>query len=368
MRIVVLGLSITSSWGNGHATTYRALLRAMARRGHDVLFLERDTEWYARARDMPSPEFCRVALYDSVERLRAEHAAAVREADAVIVGSYVPDGIEVGRWTCATARGAVVFYDIDTPITLAALRRGACPYIAPDLIPAYDMYLSFTGGRSLSVLESTYGSPAARVLYCSVDPELYAPQPVACRWTMGYLGTYSTDRQPTLDALLLEPARRRPEARFVVAGPQYPDDVAWPPNVDRAEHVPPAVHRAFYCAQRATLNVTRAAMRRLGHAPSVRLFEAAACGVAIVSDAWPGIDELFVPGAEILLADGPERVLSVLDTLGPEELAAIGDRGRARVLSQHTADHRAERLEMLLRDARDAAARRRVGLMVGGRE
>src|SRR5213075_2313327 len=172
LRVVVLGLSITSSWGNGHATTYRALLREFSARGHDVLFLERDQPWYADHRDMPAPAFCRTSLYASPAELGERFARAVREADLVIVGSFVPEGVAVGDWVQRTARGLTAFYDIDTPVTLARLARGEHDYLAPRQIPRYDLYLSFTGGPTLRRLEREFGSPRARVLYCSVDPGL----------------------------------------------------------------------------------------------------------------------------------------------------------------------------------------------------
>lgn len=296
MKTVILGLSITSSWGNGHATTYRALVREYVARGHDVLFLERDVPWYRENRDLPEPPFGRTVLYQSLDELRMRFRRPIRDADLVIVGSYVPEGVAVGEWVTREARGITAFYDIDTPVTLAKLERGDYEYVAPHLIPLFDLYLTFTGGPTLRRLENEYGSPRARPLYCSVDPDLYYPEPVPARWDLGYLGTYSDDRQPMLERLMLEPARRRPSARFAVAGPMYPDSIDWPANVERICHLPPAEHRAFYNAQRFTLNVTRADMIRAGHSPSVRLFEAAACGTAIISDLWAGLDEFLEPG------------------------------------------------------------------------
>ena len=225
LRIVILGLSITSSWGNGHATIYRALVRALSARGHDVLFLERDVPWYAANRDLPAPPYGRTALYGSLEELFQGYRGDVGEADLAIVGSYVPEGAAVGEWAIETARGVTAFYDIDTPVTLARLARGECEYLRPDLIPRYGLYLSFTGGPVLAALERTYGARAARPLYCAVDPDLHRPVDAAERWDLGYMGTYSPDRQPTLDRLLLEPARRWRDGRWVVAGPQYPETV-----------------------------------------------------------------------------------------------------------------------------------------------
>lgn len=347
LRIVILGLSITSSWGNGHATTYRGLVRELARRGHDVLFLERDVPWYAQHRDLPSPPYGRLALYGDLDELCRVHADAVGAADLVIVGSYVPDGVAVGDWVQAQAGGLSAFYDIDTPVTLASLERGGAAYLAARQIAGYGMYLSFTGGPTLARLEREYGSPAARVLYCSVDPGLYHPEPSGHprAWDLGYMGTYSDDRQPTVESLLLEPARRWSAGRFTVAGPQYPESIRWPANVRYTAHLPPSEHRGFYNRQRFTLNVTRADMIAAGWSPSVRIFEAAACGVPIISDRWEGIESLLVPGREIFLADTPAEVLRLLQELPEAERVAAGTAARQRVLAEHTAAHRAAQLE-----------------------
>lgn len=352
MRLVVLGLSLGSSWGNGHATTFRALLAAFAARGHDVLFLEREVPWYAGAhRDLAEPDFCRLEYYRSLDDL-AGWREVIAEADATIVGSYVPEGVAVAervrQWVDAGRRGVTAFYDIDTPVTLAKLARGDYEYLSPATIPLYDVYLSFTGGPTLRLIEERYGSPATRALYCSVEPAHYRDTGAAKKWDLSYLGTYSADRQPTLERLLLAPARALPDRRFVVAGPQYPDDIDWPANVERIEHLPPADHPDFYAASRATLNVTRADMIAAGWSPSVRLFEAAACGTPIVSDRWEGIDTLLEPEREIVLADDGEAVTAVL---ARADLAAIGAAGRARVLAEHTAAHRAGELEAHLAEA-----------------
>ncbi|HVV51841.1 MAG TPA: glycosyltransferase [Polyangia bacterium] len=353
LDIAILGLSITSSWGNGHATTYRALLKALAARGHRIRFFERDVAWYARNRDLPRPPFADLCLYGSLDELNDEGADPISRADLVIVGSYVPDGIVVGSWVRRIARGLVAFYDIDTPVTLAALADGGAPYLLPAQIPDYDLYLSFTGGPVLERLEREFGARAARPLFCAFDPEIYRPDPRPPRWDLGYMGTYSADRQPALDELLLATARRMPDRPFAVAGPLYPQGLAWPDNVQRFEHVPPADHRGFYCSQRFTLNLTRADMIRAGHSPSVRLFEAAACGVPIISDDWPGLAALFEPGREILIARRAEEVAGYLTSLSPAEAARIGMRARQRVLAEHTAEDRAVQLESYVAELRE---------------
>jgi spore maturation protein CgeB len=355
LHIVVLGLSITSSWGNGHATTYRSLVRGLSELGHRVLFLERDQPWYAEHRDLHAPDYVRVGLYQSVSELQREYARDVQKADLVIVGSYVPDGIEVGRWVTRTAQGVSMFYDIDTPITLAMLEQGDESYLSRALVPRYAVYLSFTGGPALELIEERFGSPRARALYCAVDPELYYPEPQAVRWDLGYMGTYSDDRQPGLNRLLLAAAERLPEQSFAVVGPQYPAELRWAANVLRRDHLPPAEHRAFYNQQRFTLNITRARMRELGFSPSVRLFEAAACGTPIISDAWPGIESLLEPGREILIAETSDDTVRYLSELSEAECSAIADCARARIMRNHTGRHRAEQLVRYLREARSGA-------------
>ena len=348
MKLVVLGLSLSSSWGNGHATTYRALLKAFAKRGHEILFLERDVPWYRNNRDIADPDYCRLQFYGSLEELR-HWSDDIRDADAVIVGSYVPQGVEVARFIQRLARGVTAFYDIDTPVTLAKLERRDFEYLRPEVIPDYKLYLSFTGGPTLRRIERQYGSPMARALYCSIDPDAYPALDIPKRWDLTYLGTYSDDRQPTVEKLLIEPARRLPHLRFCVAGPQYPESIDWPQNVERIEHLPPAEHPQFYAASRFTLNVTRADMIAAGWSPSVRLFEAGSCATPVISDNWDGIGSLFEPGREIILADGTEEVVSLLQSA--EDAAAIGRAAREKILAAHTAVHRAAELEGHIEEA-----------------
>jgi spore maturation protein CgeB len=314
-----------------------------------VLFLERDVPWYVANRDLCALPDSRIELYSSLQELKDRFGEEVRHSDAVIVGSYVPEGVAVGEWVTTTAHGITAFYDIDTPVTLAKLARGDTAYVSPSLVRRYALYLSFTGGPTLQHLEQQYGAPHARPLYCAVDPDLYAPEPCEERWELGYLGTYSADRQAALDAFLLEPARRWRQGRFVVAGPQYPAAMVWPANVQRIEHLPPAEHRAFYNAQRFTLNITRADMVQAGYSPSIRLFEAAACAVTIISDHWQGLETFFTPGKEILIASTPEETLHYLRDLSASTRAALGWQARARVLAEHTAAHRAAQLEAYVR-------------------
>jgi spore maturation protein CgeB len=358
MNIVFLGLSITSTWGNGHATTYRGLLKELSRRGHNCTFLERDVPWYASNREFDEVPYCKICLYTSLDDLKDRCTAAVRNADVVVVGSYVPDGIEVGRWVTATARHCRAFYDIDTPVTLQNLRDGKCEYLANDLIPLYDVYFSFTGGPTLRHIERRLGSPCARALYCSVDPTLYFHEKKETRWDLAYLGTYAADRQPGVQKLLIDVARSQPAERFAVAGPQYPDNIEWSGNIERINHLPASQHRAFYNSQRFTLNLTRRDMVRAGYSPSVRLFEAAACGTPIISDQWPGLARFFQSGTEILPVSTAAEVASHL-MMSDDQRLEIGENARRCVLRYHTAAVRAEEFETCARGVLDKLSQTR---------
>jgi spore maturation protein CgeB len=345
LNILIFGLSITSSWGNGHATTYRALAKALAGRGHCVTFAERNASWYMRHRDLADPGYCSVELYDGLHEVSPRFGSLVRNADLVILGSFVPDGAVLGDWITSHARGITAFYDIDTPVTLARLGAGCADYIAPHLIPRFDLFLSFTGGPTLEHLERHYGSPRARALYCAADIELHSPAPAQMKWNLGYLGTYGSDREQPFRQFLIEPALQLQQHRFIVAGAQYPAERDWPSNVAHVEHVPPAEHAGFYGSQRYTLNITRSEMAARGYSPSVRLFEAAACGTPIISDRWPGIEAFFAPGEEILIADRAADVIDILANLPEERRCSVAAAAHKRLLTAHTAEQRAKKLE-----------------------
>ena len=356
LDIVIIGLTLSSSWGNGHATTYRALLRGLHKQGHRVLFLERDVPWYANNRDLPNPDFCRLQYYARVDELVGSWAQELKSADAVIVGSFVPEGVAAIDALASMGARQLDFYDIDTPVTLAKLDRGDEEYIARRQIPLFDAYLSFSGGPVLDRLERQYGAQRAEALYCAVDPALYQPTGEPIVWDLGYLGTYSPDRQPVLDRLLLEPARLLPDRRFVVAGPQYPAEIDWPTNVDRIEHLPPAQHASFYSRQRFTLNVTRADMVAAGWSPSVRLFEAAACNVPIISDFWEGLDDLLPDGKALKIARSSDDVVAALEKTEENRRMAMAADARRRVMAGHTGEARAVELAAILAGSGAGAA------------
>ncbi|HYE98983.1 MAG TPA: glycosyltransferase, partial [Planctomycetota bacterium] len=352
MNIVFCGPS-ASSWSNTrHALTYRSLMKGLCARGHEVLCLERDVPGFAARREVEPNRAEQVRRYRSLEELRDMHAQAVREADVTVVGSRVPDGIAVGEWVLQETQGVTAFYDLDTPLTLAGLESDACDYLSRPQVSAYDLYLSFIGGSPLDRLYAEFGARRPRPLYGSVDTDLYRPIERAERWTLGYAGVYSPDRQPSLDRLLLDVARMLPERRMVVAGSHYPPGIDWPSNVERIERLAPAEHPGFYASQRFALNLTGAQGPRSGFSPSVRIFEAAACGVPILTDPWPGLDVFFRPGHDVLVVSQPADVLACIGATDPLRRRRMADRARARVLSEHSHLCRAEELEGYVAEVR----------------
>ena len=342
MNIVVFGLTISSSWGNGHATLWRGLAGALARRGHRLVFFEQDTPYYASTRDLHSLQAGRLVLYEDWRSVAAEAEREIAAADVAIVTSYCPDALRATEAVLAAPRATRVFYDLDTPVTLSRLGRGeTTDYVGPRGLGDFDLVLSYTGGAALDQLRTRLGARRTAPLYGHVDPAVHRPAPRDERFRadLSYLGTYAADRQAALERLFVEPARRRPERRFLIGGAQYPDGFPWTPNTFFVRHLPPPDHPAFFSSGRLTLNVTRDAMAAMGWCPSGRLFEAAACGAPILTDAWDGLDAFFEPGREILVAGTTDEALAAID-LGDGELARVADAARARVLAEHTSDHR----------------------------
>lgn len=347
MKIVIFGLSITSSWGNGHATTFRALVRALRERGHRIVFYEHDLEWYASNRDLPNPSFCEVRLFSDWQSIRPRVKRELDDADVAMVGSYFPDGLQAIEDVFDSRAAVKAFYDIDTPITISQLREtGKTEYLRADQLPGFDVYFSFTGGPMLREIESRFGAKRAVPLYCSFDPDEYKQFKVNKRFAcdLSYMGTYAPDRQPKIEEFLCEPARRLPGMKFIVAGPQYPKTIAWPDNVRRIVHLNPRWHARFYSSSKFTLNVTRRDMVQAGYSPSVRLFEAAACASTIISDNWPGLETFFAPGEEILLPVSSADVVRLLK-LEDRDVRVVGERAQQRVLAEHTSRKRAEQFE-----------------------
>jgi spore maturation protein CgeB len=349
MKLVVFGLSVSSSWGNGHAVLWRALIRSLGKLGHQIVFFERDVPYYAENRDLIELDGGSLLLYREWGEAAANASRQLADADAAIVTSYCPDALAATDLVLGS-RALRVFYDLDSPVTLARLGTGEpVAYLGADGLTGFDLVLSYAGGTALRALHERLGASRVAALYGCVDPDRYwpAPPPVGGRSALSYLGTYAEDRQRELSELFLEPARRLRDQRFIIGGAMYPRSFPWQPNIFFERHVTPAAHPRFYAAARSTLNITRAAMAACGWCPSGRLFEAAACATAILSDWWEGLDDFFALGSEVLIVRSTEDVLAALD-LGDRELVQIGAAARERALAEHAADRRAQELVALL--------------------
>jgi spore maturation protein CgeB len=333
----------------------RGLFRALNNDGHQIHFFERDTPYYAAHRDAESLPFAEICYYsewdDNLSRAKQE----LSTADVAMVTSYCPDGIAASDLVLSSNVPRTAFYDMDTPVTLSRLERGeSVEYIPTQGLAGFDLVLSYTGGQALGRLHDQLGARRASTLYGWVDPQLHYRVDSSSRFEadLSYLGTYSADRQAALEELLIEPARQLSNRQFLIAGAMYPSPEAWPRNIRHFGHVSPPEHSSFYSSSPLTLNVTRALMASMGYCPSGRLFEAAACGTAVLSDWWAGLDLFFEPGEEILISTCTrDAVFAIAKDHGL--LQRIGSRARERALDCHTAEIRARRLVSLLETPRD---------------
>jgi spore maturation protein CgeB len=353
VNITVFGLTLSSSWGNGHATPYRAIIRALDRLGHKVHFFEKDVPYYSSRRDFDSCDYCELTLYSAWVNIRERALSAAADSDVVITASFLPEGRRINDEILDLARPLRIFYDLDTPVTLNALRQGEVEYLGAAQIQAFDLVLSFTGGKALAELEHDYRARMVKPLYGCVDPDDYyrvAPAP-QFQCDLSYMGTYSADRQVKLDALLLEPSRRHPEKLFLLAGSLYPWHWQWGENVRRIDHIAPAEHSSFYSSSRLTLNITRGEMAANGWCPSGRFFEAAACGTPLITDGWDGLDSFFDLQSELRVVTSAEDVEAALSS-SDEDLQSMANRARQRTLDEHSGKVRAHQLLQYIEEAR----------------
>lgn len=361
MHLVIFGLSITSSWGNGHATVHRSLLPALAARGHRITFFEKDVDYYARRRDRTGFPGVDVQLYADWADVRGRAQILARHADVLLWTSFCPDGAMIQQELLGRTRAVRIFYDMDTPVTLDGLQRGredVLRYVHPEAIAEFDLYLSFTGGPILAQLREVWQARRVAPLYLCADPQQHVPVAAQERFRsrLSFLGTWAADRWEPLQQLFLTPARRLPKERFALAGAMYPLETDWPANLDRWEHLAPEEHSAFYCSADFTLNLTRQAMLRWGYSPQGRIFEAALCATPVITDAWPGLKEFLAPDREVLVARSAAEVTSILTGMPRAEARRIGQRARERVIEEHSGQRRARQLEMLLESVSASAA------------
>lgn len=352
MNIVIFGLSISSSWGNGHATIWRGLIRELIAKKHTVTFFEKNVPYYAQNRDFYGMAGLNLILYDCWSEIELNAATLLNFADIGIVTSYCPDALVASDLILAREVPLHIFYDLDAAVTVKNFETGKQPfYIGKRLFKDYDFVLSYTGGEVLNKIKSQLGAAEVFPLYGCVDPIIHKPVQMSEDYSgvLSYLGTYAVDRQNALMTLFIETAKRNPQNRFVLGGAQYPGDIKWPHNVHFVTHVPPGEHSEFYCSSQFTLNITRKDMAEMGFSPSGRIFEAAACGVPVLSDLWPGVEEFFTPGEEIIIVKDTDEVINAL-RMPERERIRIAQNAYQKVLKQHTALQRVEQLECIIKE------------------
>lgn len=346
MTFVIFGLSVSSSWGNGHATIWRGLIRELTSMGHKITFFEKNVQYYSSNRDLTIIEGMELILYENWVEVETTARIRLKNADVAIVTSYCPDAVEAYRLMSDNFSKLKIFYDMDTPVTLECIEKNSWPsYIPEDGLRGFDCVLSYTGGFVTDKLKSVLGADTVFTLYGCADPNAHYPSDTSQMYNgdISYLGTFAVDRQDKLVELFVEPARMVPEKRFILGGSLYPEDFPWTENIHFYQHIAPPDHSSFYCSSKFTLNITRGAMAENGYCPSGRLFEAAICGVAVISDWWEGLDKFFVPDEEILIAEKSQQVVQILE-MNNNRRKKIAHQARKRCLSEHTAKHRAKEL------------------------
>lgn len=352
MRIAFYGSSLLSSYWNGAATYYRGLLRALARRGYEIVFYEPDVYDRRNHRDIDPPDWCRVVVYDGTVQAARSAAAQAAAADIVVKASGVgfEDNLLLQEILASARPDAIkVFWDVDAPATLAELRT------APDhplrrALGALDLVLTYGGGEPVVAAYRKLGAANCIPIYNALDPDTHHPVAPDARFTadLAFLGNRLPDREARVEEFFFAPAARLPERRFLLGGAGWTDKTN-APNVSYVGHLGTADHNAFNCTPHAVLNISRDSMADNGYSPATRVFEAAGAGACLITDAWTGIELFLKPDEEVLVARDGRDVGDLLQELTIERAHDIGRRALARVLSEHTYAHRAAQADEIFR-------------------
>jgi spore maturation protein CgeB len=328
---------------DGAAAHYRGIARALAERGHRIVFYVPET---GLPEVMP---WARVITYpvDAAERIHPCIDAA-KDAELIVRTSghgVLDELLDAAVLELSGPGRRVVFWDLDTQQTLARVHGNPRDRFR-ELIPRYDLVLSYGGGEPIRRAYHELGARECVPVEGAVDPEAHHPVPKDRRFAgdLGLLATRRPEREEVVSRLFFEAARCLPDHSFVLGGSGW-DDAALPVNVRCVGHVDPADHNAWSCSLQASLHLDR------GASPATRVLEAAARGACIVTDGWRGIGALLTPGEEILVANDGEEVAALLDGTTRPERRRIAEAARRRVLRDHTFAHRAMVLEEVL-DAR----------------
>ncbi len=346
MNLFVFGSSIVSSYWNGAATYYRGIYKYLARRGHTITFAEPDA--YGRQQHLDTGDFTYVKsiVYQPTTEIDTMVALA-SQADVVIKHSGVgvcDRELESGV-LCCKPRSIVCFWDVDAPATIA--RMHANPFDALlESIPNYDAIFTYGGGSQVRGHYVAMGATNYFSIYNGLDPETHhpvEPEP-ALSCDVAFLGNRLPDREARVDELFLKAAMLAPDKSFLLGGEGWKGKKL-PTNVRWIGHVSTADHNRINCSASFVMNINRSSMANCGFSPPTRIFEVAGTATPLLCDAWPGIEDVFEPGQEILMIHSAEDVVSALSTYNREERNRVGHNFLARALRDHTYSRRAAQAE-----------------------
>lgn len=346
MKIFVFGSSIVSSYWNGAATYYRGCYKYLARRGHEITFAEPDAYGRQQHRDAGDYSYVRSVVYRPTVDVDAMLMLA-EEADVVVKHSGIGvDDVLLERLVAEmNEKRPTFFWDVDSPATLARMRADVKDPFR-EMVPQYDAVLSYGGGPASRDGYLEFGALAYYNIYNGLDPETHhpvAPDP-SLQCDVVFLGNRLPDREARVEELFLRAAELAPEKRFLLGGEGW-GDKAMPRNVRWMGHVPTEDHNRVNCSAGMVMNINRASMASTGFSPPTRIFEVAGAGACMLCDDWPGIDDCFEPGKEILVVRKAEDVVEALRQYDGAARQKIGAAFRARALEDHTYARRAAQAE-----------------------
>ena len=352
MKIFAFGSSIVSSYWNGAATYYRGCYKYLARRGYDITFAEPDAYGRQQHRDTDNFSYVRSLVYQpTVDLDRMLKIAA--EADIVVKhsGIGVDDAILEARVPAECGQNAMTFiWDVDAPATIYRM-RGDEDDALRHATPGYDAILTYGGGPKARDGFLEFGARAYYSMYNGLDPETHFPvEPdaeLAC--DLAFLGNRLPDREARVEELFLRAAELAPQQRFLLGGEGW-GDKAMPANVRYVGHVPTADHNRVNCSAGMVLNINRASMADFGFSPPTRVFEVAGAGTCLLCDDWPGIDDCFSPGTEILVVRTGQDVAAAMQRHDTAARKQIGQRFHERGLRDHTYAQRAAQADFAFRE------------------
>lgn len=346
MNIFVFGSSILSSYWNGAATYYRGIYKYLARRGHTITFAEPDAYGRQQHRDTGDFSYVRTLVYApqiDVDRM----LSAAADADIVIKhsGIGVDDELLEERVLELAPRSAVIFWDVDAPATIGRLHSDPNDSFRRH-IPRYDAILAYGGGPIARDEYLRFGARQYHSVYNALDPETHypvAPDP-ALKCDVLFLGNRMPDREQRVDELFLQAALIARDKQFILGGEGW-QDKSLPPNVRWVGHVPTDSHNRINCSAGMVMNINRTSMATFGFSPPTRVFEVAGSGGCLLCDDWPGMDDCFRVGEELLVIRSAEDVANALDRYDAAERRQFGQALRDRALRDHTYAQRAATAE-----------------------